>query len=64
MDVMVVPEVPVEPLAPVMHTGLLSSTPPLVRVVTVLLHMYLPLTQAGAVADQLPPERVVALVDR
>ena len=59
-----VPAAPVAPLAPVIHTGLLSSTPPLVRVVTVLLHMYFPLTQAGAVVDQLPPVMEVELVER
>ena len=46
---------PVEPLAPVIHTGSDSLELPFVYVVLVLLHMYFPFTHVGAVVDQLPP---------
>ena len=50
--------------APDIQTAELSLTVPLAKVVTVLLHIYLPFTQAGAVVIHEPPDKDVSDVDK
>ena len=60
---MVLTPFPVAPAPPVMHTGEVSSTESSEYVVTVLLHIYLPFSHAGASVCQPVVGAVVLLVD-